>query len=83
MLDLILATLKRYQAPVSLSFLSQQTNIDPPTLEGMLLTLERKGRVAVVEEPQDDMSLSQCPSCPFHKKCATKKYPPKCYEVVS
>jgi DNA-binding IclR family transcriptional regulator len=66
MLQRILTTLRQYNMPLSLDMLSQQLDIEPAALDGMLQTLVQKGRIIELDSNQ----LGQrCQSCPLHDAC--------------
>lgn len=66
MLERILNELRTYDTPLSLTYLSRRLEIEPTTLEGMLQTLERKGRVSRVS---DACRPGHCWSCPLSSLC--------------
>lgn len=76
MLGHILAAFKTYDIPLSLTMLSKHLEIEPSVLEGMLLTLERKGRI--VEMCGEDM-LDRCHDCPLHRSCGPQE---KLYQLA-
>ncbi|NJN65733.1 MAG: helix-turn-helix domain-containing protein [Chloroflexaceae bacterium] len=66
MLERILNELRTCDVPLSLTYLSKRLELEPTTLEGMLQTLERKGRVSRVS---DACRPGQCWSCPLSALC--------------
>jgi hypothetical protein len=70
MLERVLGLMKQYDMPLSTEFLSQQLDIEQSALEGILLTLERKGRIREAQERQGALA---CASCPLADTC-----PPAC-----
>lgn len=71
MLKSILNLMKTVPGPLSITSLSQRLKIDEAVLEGMLQTLERKGKIRGVEGGK-----TMCASCPLAGSCApsTKSY---------
>jgi hypothetical protein len=68
MFERILAEFRKYDCPLSLVLLSQSLQIEPSALDGMLSTLERKGRIEVVAL-DTSASVCLCRSCPIRSEC--------------
>lgn len=71
MLERILGEFTKHQTPLSLSLLSQSLQMEPAALEGMLSTLERKGRIVALNTGTPACSCRSCPllaTCPPEQK---------------
>lgn len=68
MLERILTELRAAPVPLSLKQLSQMAQIEPAILEGMLLTLERKGRIVTLDTSHGE-NVCVCHSCPIQTVC--------------
>ncbi len=66
MLERILAEFRKYDMPLSLALLSHALQMEQSVLEGMLQTLERKGRIVVVEQNEE---ACHCHDCPIQTIC--------------
>lgn len=68
MLERILREFRATALPLSAPLLSQRLDIDQAALEGMLETLERKGRIRQVDAA-DAAGVCQCDTCPLQTLC--------------
>ncbi len=64
MLQAILTEFRQSGFILPLDRLSQRLHVDPDVLEGMLLTLIRKGRIIEIDKAQ-----AVCQTCPVHTRC--------------
>lgn len=78
MLERILGEFTKHQSPLSLSLLSQSLQVEPAVLEGMLSTLERKGRIVALDTGTQKQ-VYWCHSCPLLEKCPPEQ---KWYRLV-
>lgn len=64
MLNAILTEFRRCGTALSLAVLSETLGVEPSALEGMLHTLERRGRLVRIGENQE-----ACAACPLKAIC--------------
>ncbi len=83
LLKQVLTTLEEAQGPVSLAALSQQLEVEPSALEGMIDFWVRKGRLRLVGATM--CSSAGCGACPAEGSplhCPALLVVPRRYEVI-